>query len=75
MLESIADVESNVIAGEADVVFIGPSLATAEGVAEAAALSELDPDLLVVLVAPADVPSGVSRAAIRSGLSDVVEHR
>ena len=73
MLESIADVESSVIAGEADVVFIGPSLATAEGVAEAAALSELDPDLLVVLVAPADVPSGVLRAAIRSGLSDVVE--
>jgi pilus assembly protein CpaE len=73
LLESIVDVESSVIAGEADVVFIGPSLATAEGVAEAAALSELDPDLLVVLVAPADVPSEVLRAAIRSGLSDVVE--
>ena len=73
LLESIADVESSVIAGEADVVFIGPSLATAEGVAEAAALSELDPDLLVVLVAPTDVPGEVLRAAIRSGLSDVVE--
>jgi len=73
LLESIADVESSVIAGEADVVFIGPSLATAEGVAEAAALSDLDPDLLVVLVAPGDVPSEVLRAAIRSGLSDVVE--
>jgi pilus assembly protein CpaE len=73
LLESIADVESSVIAGEADVVFIGPSLATAEGVAEAAALSELDPDLLVVLVAPVDVPGEVLRAAIRSGLSDVVE--
>ena len=73
LLESIVDAENSVIAGEADVVFIGPSLATAEGVAEAAALSELDPQLIVILVAPIDVPGEVLRAAIRSGLSDVVE--
>jgi pilus assembly protein CpaE len=73
LLESIADAEDSVVAGDADVVFIGPSLATAEGVAEAAALSELDPQVIVILVAPADVAGDVLRAAIRSGLSDVVE--
>ncbi len=73
LLESVADAESSVIGGDADVVFIGPSLATEEGIAEAAALSELDPDLLVVLVAPADVSGEVLRAAVRSGLHDVVE--
>lgn len=73
LLESIADAEDGVIAGDADVVFVGPSLATAEGIAEAAALAELDPELIVVLVAPADVPGDVLRAAIRSGLNDVVE--
>jgi pilus assembly protein CpaE len=73
LLESIADAEQSVINGDADVVFIGPSLATSEGVAEAAALSELDPELTVVLVAPAEVPGEVLRAAIRSGLDDVVE--
>jgi pilus assembly protein CpaE len=73
LLESIADAENSVISGDADVVFIGPSLATAEGIAEAAALAELEPELIVVLVAPADVPGDVLRAAIRSGLDDVVE--
>jgi pilus assembly protein CpaE len=73
LLQSIAEAEDSVVAGDADVVFIGPSLATAEGVAEAAALSELDPQVIVVLAAPADVSGDVLRAAIRSGLSDVVE--
>lgn len=73
LLESIAEAERSVVQGEVDVVFIGPSLATAEGVAEAAALSDLEPDLAVILAAPADVPGEVLRAAIRSGLDDVVE--
>lgn len=73
LFESIAEAERRVIQGEADVVFIGPTLATLEGVAEATALSELDTDVIVVLAAPADVPGEVLRAAIRSGLDDVVE--
>lgn len=73
LLESIAEAEDGVLSGNVDVVFIGPSLATAEGVAEASALSELVPDLVVILVAATDVPGEVLRAAIRSGLSDVVE--
>ncbi|MGI9646949.1 MAG: AAA family ATPase [Acidimicrobiia bacterium] len=73
LLESISEAEAGVTSGNVDVVFIGPSLATAEGVAEASALSELDPDLVVILAAPADVAGEVLRAAIRSGLSDVVE--
>ena len=73
LLESISEAEAGVISGDVDVVFIGPSLANAEGVAEASALSELDPGLVVILAAPADVPAEVLRAAIRSGLSDVVE--
>jgi pilus assembly protein CpaE len=73
LLQSIAEAEDAIVAGDADVVFIGPSLATAEGVAEAAALSELDPAVVVVLAAPADVAGDVLRAAIRSGLNDVVE--
>lgn len=72
-VETIAEIERAVVAGETDVVFIGPSLATGEGVAEAAALLDLDPTLTVILVAPPDVPSDVLRAAIRSGLNDVVE--
>lgn len=73
LLESISEAEAGVTAGEVNVVFIGPSLATSEGVAEASALSELDPDLVVILAAPTDVAGEVLRAAIRSGLSDVVE--
>ncbi len=73
LLESIMDAENSVVAGDADVVFIGPTLATSEGVAEASALSELDPELIVMLVAPAEVDGDVLRAAIRSGLRDVVE--
>ena len=73
LFESIAEAERSVVGGDVDVVFIGPSLATAEGVAEAAARSDLEPDLAVMLAAPADVPGEVLRAAIRSGLSDVVE--
>ena len=73
LLESIAEVERGVVQGDIDVVFIGPTLATSEGVAEAAALSDLDPDVIVILAAPSDVAGDVLRTAIRSGLDDVVE--
>jgi pilus assembly protein CpaE len=73
LLESIAEAERGVLQGDVDVVFIGPTLATAEGVAEAAALSDLNSNLVVILAAPADVPGEVLRAAIRSGMDDVVE--
>lgn len=72
-VETIDEIERSVIAGETDVVFIGPSYATAEGVAAAAELLDLDPTLTVILVAPQDVPNDVLRAAIRSGLNDVLE--
>lgn len=72
-VEAMSDVTRAVAAGEADVVFVGPSFASTEGLEEAATLFEVDPNLIVVLVAPPDVEGTVLRAAIRSGLSDVLE--
>lgn len=71
--ESMGDVTRAVAAGETDVVFVGPSFASADGIEEAANLFDVDPNLIVILVAPADVEGSVLRAAIRSGLSDVLE--
>ena len=71
--DSMDEVTRAVAAGEADVVFVGPSFATAEGLEEAATLFDVDPGLIVILVAPADVEGSVLRAAIRSGISDVLE--
>ena len=72
-VESMGDVTRAVAAGETDVVFVGPSFASADGLEEAATLFDVDPNLIVILVAPADVDGSVLRAAIRSGLSDVLE--
>ena len=71
--ESMEDVARAVAVGETDVVFVGPSFATAEGLEEAAALLDTEPGLIVILVAPANVEGSVLRAAIRSGISDVLE--
>lgn len=71
--DSMEDVARAVAAGETDVVFVGPSFATAEGLEEAAALLDTEPGLIVILVAPANVEGSVLRAAIRSGISDVLE--
>ncbi len=71
--DSMEDVARAVGAGETDVVFVGPSFATAEGLEEAAALLDTEPGLIVILVAPANVEGSVLRAAIRSGISDVLE--
>ncbi len=71
--DSMEDVARAVAAGETDVVFVGPSFATAEGLEEAAALRDTEPGLIVILVAPANVEGSVLRAAIRSGISDVLE--
>ncbi len=71
--DSMEDVARAVAAGATDVVFVGPSFATAEGLEEAAALLDSEPGLIVILVAPANVEGSVLRAAIRSGISDVLE--
>lgn len=71
--DSLEDVARAVAAGETDVVFVGPSFATAEGLEEAAALLDTEPGLILILVAPANVEGSVLRAAIRSGISDVLE--
>ena len=71
--DSMEDVARAVAAGATDVVFVGPSFATAEGLEEAAALVDSEPGLIVILVAPANVEGSVLRAAIRSGISDVLE--
>ena len=72
-VDSLEDVTRAVAAGDADVVFVGPSFATTEGLEEAAMLFDVDPNLIVMLVAPPNVEGSVLRAAIRSGLSDVLE--
>jgi pilus assembly protein CpaE len=70
---SLEGLDELVIAGDVDVILLGPSFADEDGIASAANLLDVDPDLVMVLVASPDVNNTVLRAAIRSGLSDVIE--
>lgn len=63
----------SVEAGDIELAFLGPSQATASGVAEAAELLEANPDLVVMLAAASDVSNDVLRGAIRSGIKDIIE--
>ena len=71
-LSSLADAQRTVEETEVDVVILGPSHAHEEALRDAAALLEIDPELGVVLVA-ASITAPLLKAALRAGLTDVIE--
>ena len=71
-IATLADARRTVEETEVDLVLLGPSHAHDEGLKEAAGLLEVDPELAVVLVA-ANITAPLLKAALRSGLTDVLE--
>ena len=71
-LSSLADAQRAVEETEVDVIILGPSHAHEEALKEAGVLLELDPGLGVLLVSPS-ITAPVLKAALRAGLTDVIE--
>lgn len=69
---SLSDAQRTVEETEVDVVILGPSHAHEEALKEASALLEADPEVGVILVS-ASITAPLLKAALRAGLTDVVE--
>ncbi len=57
---------------EVEVIFWGPSFATSPGLLSIETY-DVNPDVVMVLVAPVDIENDVLRRAIRTGFRDIVE--
>lgn len=69
---TLADAQRAVEAGDTALVLLGPSHAHEAGIKAATLLQEIDPDISLVLVA-GTVTAPLLRAALRAGLTDVIE--
>ncbi len=69
---TLADAQRAVEAGDTALVLLGPSHAHEAGIKAATLLQEIDSDISLVLVA-GTVTAPLLRAALRAGLTDVIE--
>ncbi|MDH3730634.1 MAG: AAA family ATPase [Acidimicrobiia bacterium] len=72
LARSVSDAQGIVSDETIDVVMVGPSYAHEVGVAECSLLLDIEPKLVMLLVADAPDP-GTLRAALRAGFRDVID--
>lgn len=71
-VRSITEAVATTEGGELRMVLIGPSIANEEGIDSVRTLRNEDPSLILIAVAD-QVTSGLLRAAMRAGISEVIE--
>lgn len=71
-VRSITEAVATTEGGELRMVLIGPSIANEEGIDAVRTLRNEDPSLILIAVAE-QVTSGLLRAAMRAGISEVIE--
>lgn len=71
-VRSITEAVATTEGGELRMVLIGPSIANEEGIDSVRTLRNEDPSLILIAVAE-QVTSGLLRAAMRAGISEVIE--
>ena len=71
-VRSITEAVGSIEGGQLRMVLIGPSIANEEGIDSVRALRNEDPSLILIAVAD-QVTSGLLRAAMRAGFSEVIE--
>lgn len=71
-VRSITEAVATIEGGELRMVLIGPSISNEEGIDAVRTLRNEDPSLILIAVAD-QVTSGLLRAAMRAGISEVIE--
>lgn len=71
-VRSITEAVATIEGGELRMVLIGPSISNEEGIDAVRTLRNEDPSLILIAVAE-QVTSGLLRAAMRAGISEVIE--
>jgi pilus assembly protein CpaE len=71
-VRSITEAVGSIEGGQLRMVLIGPSIANEEGIDSVRVLRNEDPSLILIAVAD-QVTSGLLRAAMRAGFSEVIE--